>query len=283
MRKDVKLIGIECVNEKINTFVSSLLKQFWSAGDEFHNRSIHDAVKNQSYTNVIIYGGHLSIKTGKKLNMIDGDHEHNRKQAADVMSLFRGCEISKEEDADVYAEIVSLIGESSDKYLYLSVYVPDLVTELPALTPITFEDIVKAPIKDKSAHKSEMLKYFEQRRGIDAPYDIHEYFNAGIGAISRVEIENFYTDVSHSWKYGEQYHRIFWDGELIGIIHRYGKYLDTYSYSTFDKEKWDDMAAAIESELSWGFEEPVDIISYDSDLFGTVKIHGRDFEEHTKD
>lgn len=280
MEQHSVLEGIECTSEIIKAFMTKLLVELWAPGDEYHNRNIHEIVKNKSYTNVIIYSDHISINTGKKIDMRPGEHEHNRKQAAGVMSSFRGCKITKEEDPEIYEEVRSVIGYNTEKYIFLSVYLPDIITELPKLNQITFNDILNAPVKDKATNKSEMLNYFEQRKGMDAPCEVYEYFNSGNGAISRVEVDNIFIDVDNNWKYGDMYHRIFWDGDLIGLIHRSGKYLDTYTYRTFDKEKWDEMSKSIETELNWGFDEPVEIISSTADLFNVVKIHGRDLEEY---
>jgi len=77
------------------------------------------------------------------------------------------------------------------------------------------------------------------------PVHFGKYFNNDNNKPEDLELHVVWHDVDSSAKYGSIQTLILWKGEFIGWVTRSGRWIDTYSFSTVNVDKWNDLMDTI--------------------------------------
>lgn len=101
-----------------------------------------------------------------------------------------------------------------------------------------------------------------------------------------ISLEVIYQKTDNSFKWGNITARVVFNGEVIGHYNRGGRYMDTYTYYTHDRAKWNAMMDCIVKEYSIKPEEDYSLFEFnkEDDIYTLAHIPGyHDVEESDND
>lgn len=126
------------------------------------------------------------------------------------------------------------------------------------LRKIEWAELINAPKLDDgnfSILKSSFLTYFGfdsysyQENGEN--FDFGNYFYHEKNKPSELELREVWRDIDSGDKYGHIQTLVFWKGSFIGWVMCSGKWLDSYSASTVDMDKWADLMDTIYAQSGY--------------------------------
>lgn len=156
----------------------------------------------------------------------------------------------------------------------------DEAIEQPKLGDADFSYIEDSFIEFYGLENNKYTEYGKNKKSLSS------FFNKNENKPDELELRIVWDDVDSGEKYGDIQVLIFWKNEFIGWIHRSGKWLESYSYSTIDATKWCDMMQTIfqKSEYSYiNSMSGVSVHSMDSDVDDLMFIQGVSINNYSND
>jgi len=101
-----------------------------------------------------------------------------------------------------------------------------------------------------------------------------------------ISLEVIYQKTDDNFKWGDITARVVFNGEVIGHYNRGGRYMDTYTYYTHDRAKWNAMMDYIVKEYNITPEEDYSLFEFskEDDIYTLAHIPGyHDVEESDND
>lgn len=91
-----------------------------------------------------------------------------------------------------------------------------------------------------------------------------------------ISLEVIYQKADNNFEYGDITARVVFNGEVIGHYNRSGRYMDTYTYYTHDRAKWNAMMDCIVKEYDIKPEEDdsLSVFSKEDDIYTLANIPG---------